>query len=73
MKMNQIKHQLLAKKKECTKKGQWETATGIDDISENSDFDNDERLDDLQQTECLIEARKFLQNRGVILYNTQKH
>ena len=27
------------------KKGPWETAIGIDDISESSDFDENERLD----------------------------
>ena len=51
---------LPAKKKESTKKGQWETATGIDDISENSDFDENERLDDNQQIKFLIEASSFL-------------
>ena len=39
-------------------------AIGIDHVSEGSDFDESERLSEVQQAKCQIEAEQFLKKCG---------
>ena len=63
---------LQAQKKNVVKKGMWVAAIGIDHVSEGSDFDETERLSDVQQAKCQIEAEEFLVKCGRAISSPSK-
>ena len=63
---------LQSQKQSTQKKGPWQPAVGIDHVSERSDFDENERLSEIQQTKGQIEAAKFLEKSGRIIMSPSK-